>query len=1108
LLEQDGAARERALDVRRSFLVQAPAGSGKTALLIQRFLALLAHVDRPERIVAMTFTRKAAGEMRERIVAALAMAQGEAPPPVEPHEQRTIELARAALAQDRRHGWQLVTHPSRLAIDTIDAIAAGFARQAPVTTALGGAPRYVDDATELYVEAARSALAAATRSDAAWRTLVAHDDNRADSLIALLAGLLAKRDQWLPLLVGVDAASLRAALDAALEREIEDELERTCAALGPHAEALVERARYASMHIDGELAHSLSRCASAGLPATSADCLDDWRALADWLLVKGAARLRADVNKNSGFPGAARGGRASAEKDAMRELLRRLADHPAICAALDTVRRLPPRRIGDDAWAIVESLRSVLPRLAAQLHVTFSRHGRIDFVEGGLAALRALGEPDSPSDLLLRIDGAIAHLLIDEFQDTSFAQLELIERLTAGWTVGDARTLFAVGDPMQSIYRFRAAEVRLFVEAQEQRSIAGVPVDGLTLRRNFRSQATLVRWVNGAFPSILGSVSDPPRGVVAFAEASAQRAELDGAGVTFDALTSVADEAQRVVTHVRRALAAGDETVAILVRTRRHAAPFLPALRSAGIPFTAVELDAFGESAPIRDLTALTHALVQPADRLAWLAVLRAPWCGLTLADLVAVAASDLTREQTLVGALQSPADVGGVAEDGRMRLERIADVLLPALASRGRGSVAARVRGAWLALGGPAFVDDESGLDAAERFFALVAEREAGGDLVEWDAFIGALERLREQDVPENVRVRVMTLHKAKGLEFDTVVMPALGGSGRSGDPDLLRWRRRPGGLLIAPSRAPGAEPDPIYAYLTHLSAAEDAAELSRVLYVGCTRAKGRLHLTATVRPRQDAEGQWCWPKPAPDSLLARLWPLFRADVAPPDAANERMLARAPIALARVARDFRPNRPEGTLESPRAFEADDQTPPFDWVRETARRIGVVAHRLFAQIGSEGAAAWSAVRIDALAPSVAAALAAQGVDGADLALAVSHVQDALRAILDDARARWLFDRKHTDARSEWALAGIDGGEIIHRTLDRTFVDGGVRWIVDFKTGRHEGGDLDAFLDRERERYAPALETYARLVRSLDPRPIRLALYHPLVRGWREWSFAG
>ena len=99
----------------------------------------------------------------------------------------------------------------------------------------------------------------------------------------------------------------------------------------------------------------------------------------------------------------------------------------------------------------------------------------------------------------------------------------------------------------------------------------------------------------------------------------------------------------------------------------------------------------------------------------------------------------------------------------------------------------------------------------------------------------------------------------------------------------------------------------------------------------------------------------------------------------------------------------------------------------------------------------------------------------------------------------------LFAPAHEDARSEWALAGIDGAAVVHVVLDRSFVADGVRWIVDFKTGAHEGGDREAFLDAERVRYAATMQRYARLVGALDPRPIRLALYHPRLAGWREWA---
>src|ERR1700752_184432 len=164
MAREDADARERALDVTHSFLVQAPAGSGKTALLIQRFLALLAHVDRPERIVAMTFTRKAAAEMRDRIIEALRLAAAGAAPDDE-HEQRTLELAQRALAQDARHGWQLAAHPARMQILTIDALCAGLVRQAPVTARLGAASRFEERAEALYQRAARESLRAAGARD-------------------------------------------------------------------------------------------------------------------------------------------------------------------------------------------------------------------------------------------------------------------------------------------------------------------------------------------------------------------------------------------------------------------------------------------------------------------------------------------------------------------------------------------------------------------------------------------------------------------------------------------------------------------------------------------------------------------------------------------------------------------------------------------------------------------------------------------------------------------------------------------------------------------------------------------------------------------------------
>jgi ATP-dependent helicase/nuclease subunit A len=429
---------------------------------------------------------------------------------------------------------------------------------------------------------------------------------------------------------------------------------------------------------------------------------------------------------------------------------------------------------------------------------------------------------------------------------------------------------------------------------------------------------------------------------------------------------------------------------------------------------------------------------------------------------------------------------------------------------SRGRATLAVRVRAAWLALGGPACVSDPQDLAAGERYFALLAAHDYTGDIADYDAFVAALETLKAaaEDVAD-AGVRVMTLHKAKGLEFDTVVLPGLARVPSGSHRDLLRWRMRRQGLLLAPSKARGAADDAVYDYLGMLAHDEADAELARLLYVGCTRAKTRLHLTAALDVVRSKDGAAEWKTPLAGSALAKLWPALRSHLPPPPSADTAAaeVRVPPPLLSRLPLDYRIPAPASAIPLASDIVASEQSVrEFDWARATAAAIGTVAHRMLAQMGRDGLAAWNAGRVVASRRSIERQLAHEGVPRAEMALAGDAVVHALVRLQNDRRGRWLFDPMHTEAASEQALAGDDGGRIVHVTLDRTFVAEGVRWIVDFKTGPHEGGERGAFLDREVERYREQLERYARIVRALDPRPIQLALYYPRVDdGWRAWD---
>ncbi len=1126
----DAQARSRALDVEASFLVQAPAGSGKTGLLIQRVLALLAHVDRPEQILAMTFTRKAAAEMRERVLRALRDAHDDASiDPANAHELRTRALATAALARDSRCEWHLLDNPSRLRMMTIDALATAFARQAPITTGLGALPAFVDAAAGLYREAVLAALRDAASDDPAWCPFLAHLDNDAGTAVDLLAAMLGKRDQWrgrLP--VGAVGAEVRGAFEVGLQHETDAALARLATLLpGSMNGELAVHTRFAAAnlavegHADRVTALTVA-ADSGGFPPACSDTLEQWQVIANWLLVKGEARVRVQWNKNAGFPAGDKSdeGRIRAKaKAAIETWSQDAAAVPGFALALHAVRTLPPARYSDEAWTFVAATLALLPTLAAQLQVVFARTGETDFIEATLRALTALGDADAPGELLLAADLSLAHVLVDEFQDTSWTHLELVARLTAGWSPGDGRTLFAVGDPMQSIYRFREAEVRIFLDAQASGRINDIAVQCLRLTRNFRSDRPVVEWINNVFPTVLGTAGDPARGVVAYAPVLATREGEGDSTPTVELVVDANAEAARVVHLVRAAQRAGAGDIAILVRSRAHLAMILPVLRRAAIPFAAIDLEVLSERLATRDLLTLTRAITQPADAVAGLALLRAPWCGLTLADLLPIA--DVARTDTVLAAIHADAVHARLSPDGQARLARLRAALAPALAARGRMPLHEVVRAAWLALGGPACGEGEVDIGGAARYFDTLAAHARGGDLPDWDAFADVAARLYADPAPvASGAVQVMTLHKAKGLEFDTVILPGLARPTRGSDNPPLRWRLREqaGGakvLLLAPLRArtgASSSPDPVYEYLKSIDADEESAELGRLMYVGCTRARRRLHLLASPKVRVDTKsGTRSWGDPPSGTAFGRLWPAVASlalPAEPPALISQSEDVDVPEAppLRRLPLVWRAEAPPPALvHAPQRVKVDLDAVPFDWAQATAASIGTVAHRMLAEIARDGLRAWTSEHVSACRARVDVALAAEGVPGHARDDATARVLAVLQRTLDDPRGRWLFEATHADARSEWALAGLRDGIVEHVTLDRTFVVDGVRWIVDFKTGRHEGGDTDAFLDREEVRYRAQLENYARIMRGLDPRPIRLALYYPLVDGgWREW----
>jgi ATP-dependent exoDNAse (exonuclease V) beta subunit len=1100
----DQAQREKAIDPARSILVKAPAGSGKTTLLAERFLRLLAEVEEPGQVVAITFTNAAAAEMRNRILDEL---RKDDPSP----------LARRALEHSQRLSWNLLDLPAQLRISTIDSFCRDLALQQPLISGLGGSLEIAEQPTELYRRAARRTLEeignAGSPAGLAAETLLLWRDNNWKEMEELLVNMLGERDRWM------------------------------------HAFVLT----------GGQ----------------------------NW--------------------------------DELRERL----EMSLMRAATDA----PECRYTEKEWEIVRACFTLLRRAAAYLRITFAEAGVVDFIEVAQIALHVLrGEDGQPTEAAIAVADRIRHLLVDEFQDTSRRQHELLGRLIAAWPQPEGRTCFVVGDPMQSIYFFRGADAELFPRVEniglDIPNELALHFDSVQLTANFRTAPPLVERLNEIFAEVFavddGSgiefaralparedsaqpgphpVADSLPGMSLHLEFIPQNLRANARGYTRerkaeiqaqrDAATQKQTEeiAALIRSHLPRmemARAANDKyRIAVLGRARKALVPVAQALREAEIPFRAIELEPLQDRPEIIDALALARALLNPQDRVAWLGVLRAPWCGLSLADLHALTSADdeqlksrpvpeLLAERTTL-----------LSGEGRAAVQRVLHAIEYAerlRSTRPTASIGTWLERVWLCLGGAQCVDAaaRANLDLLWRCLDDLPQGEP--DLL-GPALDAALNKLNAQPDPSassDCGVQLMTIHKSKGLEFEVVIVPDLHANAGRGGRKLLSWLER--GLapdadafdedsagaitefLVAPLQPKGAESGSAKSLVDKARRERESQETRRLLYVAATRARDELHLFA--RPEfKTADDQSLALVPPTSSLLATAWPGLREEVhrsfeewcadqsaqaaqtdeshtieslaasaekvlampAPPDAS-----APTFTPLRRLPPSYRP----ATAEFPSATEELLVGAGGFYERHEggllSRALGKAVHELFQRLAQLLVSETSEIarqKLASLQPHIAASLRAAGNDASQAdRIAAQALEIVLRAA-NDPQAQWIL-APHSDAASETRWTGVVAGELRTVQVDRVFRagptpqstgDNSTWWIVDYKTADYktadyktaQGGGLDpkAALTELRRAFAPQIEAYAKVLRNLHgaDAPLRGGLYYPRMALFDWWE---
>jgi ATP-dependent exoDNAse (exonuclease V) beta subunit len=1131
-LPVDQKERDRALDPQESFHLEAPAGSGKTSVLLARFLTLLAQVDAPEELLALTFTRKAAGELRARIMQLL-RAEAELKPDASPMERRLAELAQEVFRHFSRKQVPLqeVLAPERLPVMTFHGFCARLLALAPQEAGVPLDFRLVEeqDAEWLKQEALeelRRRLAARPGHDPVRRALVnrlVRLNNNWSRLAGELRMLLDRRDTLQDFLAlaqeSRDASSYETLMTSRLAAALAPDLSALAAGLAGSELGKIWPGFWAYLK---EQQAPLAEALAPEPPRGRLEDLQVWQKLAEVLLTQ-KCTLRKKFGPSDGFPPGFAG---TAWDQALRALPEEFFE------VLAKYRDLPPSHslIFTEEVAALQDLILLLWETLAVYEDLCRKRGVLDFIDLEMAAMRLLAA-ENLSDLLLLLDRRLKHLLVDEFQDTSENQKTLLCRLLSGWDAEPGRTLFVVGDPKQSIYGWRKAKLSLFLESRQGlRCDAGYtfPLEPLRLATNFRTTSTLIDWVNGVFETVMTRGPEPEK--LDFQAASGSPAAQAGSSphlalfVDGDNHGPRQAEARWLAARLREAVGKlrDKENIGVLLFARTHLTVYLEALDQAGLSVRVREGLKLSDSQVVQHLHNLARALVRPHDDLAWATLLAGPWGPQSQAVIAqaALTPGGLWHEKLGRFVAENPCPPALInlvatlsATRGRVGREPLHETLRAFL----------EAVDAW---DGIAAWEGAAGVANARTYLELVADAESG---LPEPTFLKTEFNLAEAYQPPNPQaqdspVELLTVHGAKGLEFDWVFVPYLDWQplkkgGRTPPPFLLE--EIPGssnyGLALAPPYWQTSS-SLLYRSLKRLRDSHTLAEARRVFYVAATRAKRHLFLSGVIK--WDKEGNL---KPPPDSPLAWLWQHYRPDDLPlgqpvtlprpdlqvelreefpepePQAAAPLELPAAlsftpepapyvlayPSQLAKGAPEkleTEPGTPVGTLPPGLSFEAEDLLP---------RVRGEVMHSLL-ETASYGGPLPGEV-------GVAAALRQGGLDQETAArLAPEILAEAAACLADPFLARLLAPEVQT-AKSEWLLEDAPSEGMIRRgKIDRLVHDGETWWLVDYKTSRPpEGEDWEAFAAGEAEKYRPQLLAYrdmAAKALGLGPEAITPAIY--------------
>ncbi|MDG2252257.1 MAG: UvrD-helicase domain-containing protein [Methylophilaceae bacterium] len=1011
----DENVRAEVINDPSSFILSAPAGSGKTTLLAKRIVKRLLEVNDPNEIIALTFTKKAANEMSNKVKAVL---------------KRTEKTFDGPFIQEqlnkhsKKNNWD-DNYIGNLKIMTLDSLAFQILRKEPLLSDYPKVEELTETLNDLYEIAINEVIKEPQNYQDVEKVLLYLNENH-QTIVNEFVEMLKKRDQWLPPLIELSKfndSQIEEFYISSYHKEMGkriDEINKLFTALE------IEELRAIYIELKSKKNPELQQQFD---PKNT----ESWKDLLSLIYTK-EHTIRAKF------------------KDKMLEKISKIFNKNInkISILKDFNNVLNEDNI-KDIFPIMPSLFRLLTLMYAELKIALKGKNQIDFTEVQLTAIAVLKE--RPIEVVLGHD--VSHIFVDEYQDTNDTQEAFLKLITNNFHYDPSKSLFIVGDSMQSIYRFRKAEVKHFINAKRD-GIGGLKLKNRELNKNFRSCEKIINWCNDYMPMIFPQ-ENSDKGAAPYLPFTYGGEEVgDGTSIHYlqtNAFTKKSlfrAEAKFVVEKIEslRKEKPGLE-IAMLTRTRQTIREILSEMRRKKIPFKAIGIDQVKDQQIYQDIMSLTKALYNLDDKVHWIAILRAPWCGLDLRSLSILFEYNHNKDAWEV--INDTNITNKLDEDNKKRLYFLRNVITRTIGYRGRVSHRFFIESVWRMLMGDKCLRDNDDLDHIDTFLDLVDECSNSLSIN-----FNKLDKITDEiHITNNTTgknpVKISTIHAAKGLEYDCVILPNLNRRVKPDDKPLILLD---GDNLIS-IKNNNEKTENLFNYNWKKERIRIENEQIRLLYVAITRAKKECHLIFSINEKKIEEDDEEItikedritkiendPNIEGNSLLKILWPIVR------DKEIIKIKAEKPLKIDANIPKLRRLKIEHYSQE---IEAHPPSPKHEIKKNHQNNIhtftGILIHKYYKLIikNQEDINKILSNKLD----FIMAYFNDYGFKLNEIKEAKKVITSSLSSLLNSKDGKWIYQLYQDDIMEAEYL--FDEENIFEKRIpDRTFIHDNKRWIVDYK----------------------------------------------------------